>query len=82
MLYKADFTRYNGSVDPHIKHTIEVVFDFDEELTKENIKEFREEAFKALYSQHPESKTTAHPTLPNSWGEWIMSNVKEVVFRS
>lgn len=79
MLYKANFTRQNFSVSPYIKQEIEVVFDHDE-LTKENIQEFRKEAFKALYAQHPEAATVGHPILNKPWNEWIMLGVTEVTF--
>ena len=74
MLYKANFTRQNFSVKPHINQTIEVVFEHDE--VTGNIKELRKEAFKALYAQHPE----AHPSLDKPWVEWIMSSLTEVNF--
>ena len=72
MLYKANFTRQNFSVKPHINQAIEVVFEHDE-VTAGNIKELRKEAFKALYAQHPEAATVGHPSLDKPWVEWIMS---------
>lgn len=79
MLYKANFTRQNFSVTPYIKHVIEIVFEH-EELTKENIADFRKEAFNSLYIQHPEANVVVHSTLNKPWSEWIMSEVTEVDF--
>lgn len=79
LLYKINFARQNFSVKPHINHIIQVVFEADE-LTNENIKVFRKEAWKALYAQHPEAAAERHLTLSKPWGEWIMSGATEVEF--
>ena len=79
MLYKANFTRQNFSVSPYIKQEIEVVFEHDE-VTANNIKSLRKEAFKSLYDQHPEVAKVGHPVLNKPWNEWIMSSLTEVTF--
>lgn len=69
----------NTRIKPHICQIIEVVFEHDE-VTADNIKELRKEAFKALYAQHPEAATVGHPILDKPWVEWIMSSLTEVNF--
>ena len=51
------FERINFKFDPHLEEKICVWFEFNEELTDDNIEEFDNKKYKALREQCPKSWT-------------------------